>query len=66
MNRFIRELADWLVDEFHDENIRKASKILKVINKNGYDINHDELMRAEYYKTMKWNYNITSLLKRRK
>ena len=66
MTKATKELGYWLVDEFFDENIDKAVRILRVINKNGYDINYDELERAEYYKIMKWDYSITSLLKRRK
>lgn len=68
MKAVIKELADWLIEEFYYDNFKKARRIVKVLNSNGYDINYDELQRAKYYMHNDYLdcFNISSMLKRRK
>ena len=68
MTKVVNELGDWLIEEFYYDNFKKAKRIARVINNNGYDVNYNELQRARYYMHNDYLdcFNVKSMLKRRK
>lgn len=50
MTKVIKELSSWLVVEFYNDNLKTARKIVRVLDKNGYNVDYDKLKTVKNYK----------------
>lgn len=69
MTKVIMELSHWLLEEFYHGNFKKARRIVKVLNKHGYDVDTDSLKALKKYKLedcLEYYGRISNFVKERK